>query len=564
MPNIYLQVSFKDKEQAKALGARWDGTMKKWYVPSGLDLKNFHPWLPEDALHENNYPPAQQINENGITLSQLLQKVSHAIQKIEPQLEWIKAEVSEVSLHAGTNNCYLELIEMHNNKLLCKAKAMISREDYPLLFDKFKQVTGDFLKSGMQILLLAKLNFSIQYGFNLFIKDLDPAYTIGDLAAKLAHIRDLLQKEGLYNKNKQLPLPSDFTKIAVLSPNAAAGLGDFQREASILESCGLCNFYYYAAQFQGTETTESITSVLNKIFLDHNEIEFDVMVIIRGGGAVIDLAWLNDYNIAKLICESPIPIYSGIGHERDNTIIDEVAGIRFDTPSKVIAHIFNIIVSNAQQATANAKEIKNIANTLYINKYNSMLEQLNKTLKLAQFSILDVNKNIAQQYFNILTNSKNDIKLIRNVMEQHYLRIFEYNILNLKHIDSNLAMCLESIMETFPRLHSATIRELKLLWSNITSTIHTKNSFKNETIDREFTELKERADIWHYQMQQTIKELIANILSLSPHATLNRGYTIIRNSLNKVMSSKKQADECKFMQIEFHDGTIKVTTHHTD
>ena len=311
--NIYLNIDFKDKEQVKSLGARWDGAIKKWYVPDGLDLNNFSKWLPKEFPIENSIASNnnQEISNKGITLSQLLQKVSQAIKHIDPQLEWIKAEVSEVSVHVS-GHCYLELIEMSNGKLLCKSKAIIVKDDCPGLFDKFKQLTGDFLKPGMQVLLLVKLHFSIQYGFSLYIKDLDPTYTIGDLAAKLVAIRDTLQKEGIYNKNKQLKLPMDFTRVAVLSPNAAAGLGDFKREASLLESYKLCSFYYYTAQFQGLEAGEELANILNEIFVAHNEIDFDVIVIIRGGGSAIDLAWLNDYRIAKLICESQVVVYSGL------------------------------------------------------------------------------------------------------------------------------------------------------------------------------------------------------------------------------------------------------------
>jgi len=559
MSNTYLKVSFKEKEEAKSLGARWDGTIKQWYVPRGLDLSRFNKWLQEETISENNVVINEQVADlKGITLSQLLQKVSYAIKCIDPQLEWIKAEVSEVFLHAATQHCYIELIEMHNNQLLCKAKAMISKDDYPLMFDKFKQVTGDFLKPGMQVLLLVKLNFNIQYGLSLYIKDLDPAYTIGDLAAKLAHIRDSLQKEGLYGKNKQLKLPTDFTRVAVLSPSAAAGLGDFKREAALLESCGLCSFHYYTAQFQGADASQEITRSLNQIFAHHQEMDFDVVVIIRGGGAAIDLAWLNDYQIAKLICESPVVIYSGIGHERDNTIIDEIAGCRFDTPSKVIAHIFRVIVYNAEQATANAKEIKNLAHNTYLNSSNLVVEQLNKSFKIAELSVSQITQNAEQQYTKILMSSQNTLKLTKTLIEQHYIRIFEHNALNLKHIEAKLLEYIQNVTKILPGLCSSTKKELQLLWINISSNLYSEHKSNNNTLEQIFKGLKEYASLQHYQTGLTIQELITNIVSLGPRATLDRGYTIIRDPLYKVVSSKEQATNCQKMQIEFYDGIIKV------
>lgn len=560
MPNIYLQVNFKEKEIAKSRGARWDNEVKKWYVPHGLDTLNFYKWLPENTLENNIIVTSEQPTEpQCITLSQLLQKVTNAIQNIEPQLMWVRAEVSEIFLHATTANCYLELIEMHDNKLLCKVKAMITKKDYPSLLDKFKQVTGDFLKPGMQILLLAKLNFSIQYGFSLYIKDLDPAYTIGDLAAKLALIRETLKKDGLYEQNKKLVAVVDFTRVAVLSPNAAAGLGDFKREASILASYGLCDFHYYTAQFQGTETAKSMAASLNQIFLDHKELDFDVVVIIRGGGAVIDLAWLNDYQIAKLICASPIVIYSGIGHERDNTIIDEIAGVRFDTPSKVIAHIFNAIVYNAKHAIGHAEEIKNLAKLIHLNIFNSMIEQLNNTLKISELNILKIQQNTEKQYINILTSSQSFLQLTTTLTKQHYLRIFEHNILNLKHLDAKLAEYMQNIHTTLPHSLTFSVKELELLWSGLVFKLHDEYSNYQLIIEQILKHLHEQTTMQRDQTSQIIKELITNIISLGPKATLGRGYSIIRNQFNRTISSKRQSEHCQSMQIEFYDGIIKVT-----
>ena len=274
MTNVYLKVHFLEKDEVKSLGAKWDPNLKKWYVPSGLDLTRFNKWLIDDPKelfdlanneplninHSYNQPTNNIISildnqpfsnsDKGISLSELLNKVKQVINGITPELEWIRAEVSEYSLHQSTGHCYLELVETNNGKLLSKVKAMILKHEYPILSEKFKQVTGDFLKPGMQILVLVKLNFSVQYGLSLYIKDLDPSYTIGDLAAKLAEIRKNLQQQGIYHKNKQLLVPYDFTKIAVLSPSGAAGLGDFKREAALLQKHNLCDFHYYTAQFQ--------------------------------------------------------------------------------------------------------------------------------------------------------------------------------------------------------------------------------------------------------------------------------------------------------------------------
>ena len=555
MSNVYLKVDFTEKDQVRLLGGRWDNVVKKWYVPSGLNLNNFSKWLIGETAQV--IEPINGYQERGITLSQLLQKVNHAIKQINPQIEWIKAEVSEVSLHT-TGHCYLELVETENGRLLSKAKAMINKDDYPLLVERFKRVTGDFLKSGMHVLVLVKFNFSVQYGFNLYIKDLDPAYTLGDLAAKLAKIRALLQKEGIYQNNKKLKMPIDFTKVAVLSPNAAAGLGDFKREAALLQNYSLCDFYYYTAQFQGVEASLEIANALTDIFIENDNIKFDVIVIIRGGGSAIDLAWLNDYKIAKLICESPVVIYSGIGHERDNTIIDEVAGCRFDTPSQVIGHIFSTIVHNAKVAIANAIEISTISNNLYLSNYNITKEQLNKILKTTEFSVLQTAKNTEDRYNNILINSQNSVKLSTNLIKQYLVRIYEQNTLQLKHIQANMIDCFNNINTILPQLYLQTNKELPTLWHNIIALIVQNYLSNNIIITTIFQDL--RTTVAH-QYQQTIlviQELITNIISLGPQATLRRGYVIIRDPLNKVLNSKIQAQKHHKMQVEFYDGILNI------
>ncbi len=179
---------------------------------------------------------------------------------------------------------------------------------------------------------------------------MDPSYTLGDLAAKLARIREKLQQTGLYGRNKQFPAPVEFVRVAVISPETSAGLGDFRREADRLQTAILCEFHLFPATFQGVEALSSIQTAIFEALAVHKQKPFDVLAIIRGGGSVTDLAWLNDMDLAKLLCQSPVPVFTGIGHERDNTILDEIAHTRFDTPSKVALHISTTIKDNALAA----------------------------------------------------------------------------------------------------------------------------------------------------------------------------------------------------------------------
>jgi exodeoxyribonuclease VII large subunit len=179
----------------------------------------------------------------------------------------------------------------------------------------------------------------------------DPSYSLGDLAAKLARIRHTLQEMGHYDLNKRLPAPVEYVRVAVISPETSAGLGDFRREADLLQGAGLCDFHFYKATFQGVEAPASIQNAVLQALTTHKQRTYDALVVIRGGGSLTDLASLNDLDLARLLSQSPIPVYTAIGHERDSTILDEIAHRRFDTPSKVALHISNMIKDNALAAS---------------------------------------------------------------------------------------------------------------------------------------------------------------------------------------------------------------------
>jgi exodeoxyribonuclease VII large subunit len=223
---------------------------------------------------------------------------------------------------------------------------------------EFERATGEGLRTDIKILCLAGVRFDVLYGLDLIIEDVDPSYTLGDLAAKLGRIRERLRREDLYDRNKGQPAPVEFVRVAVISPETSAGLGDFRRETDRLQDAGLCEFLFFNATFQGIDAPSSIRTAVNEAIAAHRQSPFDALVVIRGGGSVTDLAWLNDFELARLLCRGPIPVFTGIGHERDSTILDEIAHRRFDTPSKVALHITATIKDNALAAVTAFAQIK--------------------------------------------------------------------------------------------------------------------------------------------------------------------------------------------------------------
>jgi exodeoxyribonuclease VII large subunit len=269
-----------------------------------------------------------------------------------PLSVWVIVEVVEAKVN---NHVYLDLAERDaQGSLLARARAMIWSREAASILGKFESDTGMSIGPGIKLLVRARPTFAAQYGFSLTIDALDSDYTLGDLEARKRELRARLTQEGLWDRNRRLEKPWDFNEVLVVSPHSAAGLGDFQAEASRLERAGLCRFVYVHSRFQGDGAAHEIAAEAERALeaWTGKSTMPDALVLIRGGGSVNDLAWLNDYTLARFVCLVPVPVFTGIGHEKDTTIVDEVAHTRFDTPSKVIAGIEVAVAARARETEA--------------------------------------------------------------------------------------------------------------------------------------------------------------------------------------------------------------------
>ncbi|GGR08364.1 exodeoxyribonuclease VII large subunit [Deinococcus ruber] len=290
-----------------------------------------------------------------LELADLLAYVGQVIERGIPGAVWVRAELASVT---DRRHLYLDVVQSgQDGREVAKARATLWARERFSLEGKFRRATGGGLAAGMSVLLMVTAEFHPQYGFSLHILDIAPEFTVGDMALKLEGIRRTLEQERLLECNRSLPQPPDYTRVAVISPANAAGLGDFRREADALAAAGLVQFVYFPATFQGREASSSILNTLGAALLAHAEEALDALVIIRGGGASTDLAWLNDLELARAVARFPVPVISGIGHARDDTILDEVACLRMDTPSKAAALIVSTVAAGAQQAQRDFRQI---------------------------------------------------------------------------------------------------------------------------------------------------------------------------------------------------------------
>ena len=317
----------------------------------------------EAELAEQENSPEVNLEDTVLRLSDYLSAVEMVIKQTFNHRVWVKAEIRNLSSKGG--HYYFELAEKDDDgKVIASCRGNLWRFKAARVLAKFERATGMPLERDLTVLLKVSAGFHAQYGFSLTIEDIDPSYTLGDLARQYAEMIDRLTGEGLLHLNQQLPTPFDIEHVLVIAPEKAAGLGDFQADADRLASTGACQFHYHHATFQGNhapgEIRQAIVSAQQQFYDAYQRLP-DLLVIIRGGGAVGDLAYLNDYELAALVAEQPIPVWVGIGHERDKVILDEVAHTSFDTPSKVIAAISSHLAQLVTQTLQYQAQIKQAA-----------------------------------------------------------------------------------------------------------------------------------------------------------------------------------------------------------
>lgn len=334
-----------------------------------------------------------------LTLSEYLSAVQEVIKMAFDEAMWVKAEIRNLNIKGG--HYYLELAEKEqdSDKVIASCKATIWKFSASKIVGKFERESGIELSRDLNVLVKVRARFDPQYGFSVNIEEIDSSYTLGDIAKRYQQIMHQLEIDDLLNKNKLLPSPFDIQHVLVIAPEQAAGLGDFKKDADALQQAGVCSFIYQSATFQGNTAAQSIMSALGqglRQWAADFSVPPDLIVIIRGGGAVNDLAYLNDFDLAALLCKRSVPIWVGIGHEKDRTILDEIAHRSFDTPSKVIAGIRNHIASRVQDVLDFRQNIQ-LLSQHQISAYQSHNDQLMKMIQtLAKNQVLNADLHIQQ------------------------------------------------------------------------------------------------------------------------------------------------------------------------
>ena len=273
-------------------------------------------------------------NVQHITLSQLQGRITIALAEALPLPVWVCAEVADLKINAS-GHCYIELIEKNEKTgaTEAQARATIWRSQVMSTIGRFEQESGQRLTKGMKILFKATVSHHAVYGMSLQIQQIDAVHTVGDMERRKQLCIEQLQKEGVWDTNRSLPIPLVVQRVAVISSATAAGYQDFMKELG--RSAYRIETELFEATMQGERCDESIVAALYAV-AERSE-EFDTVAIIRGGGSTGDLECYNSYHLAFAVTQMPLPVLTGIGHDKDTSVTDMVAHTLLKTPTAVAA-----------------------------------------------------------------------------------------------------------------------------------------------------------------------------------------------------------------------------------
>ena len=382
-----------------------------------------------------------------ITLSELTEQIQQTIKVSFNTQVWIRAEISELRENPG-GHCYLELIEkdVDSDTLLAKSKATCWASTYRMLKPYFESTTGQTLRAGLKVLISVSVEYHSVYGFSLNVRDIEPSFTIGEMAARRLQIIKQLEADGVVDMNRQLPMPEIVQRLAIISSSTAAGYGDFCDQLKNDPSHFVFYNKLFPAIMQGDQAETSIIAALEKIY-EHIDL-FDVVVIIRGGGATTDLACFDSYDLALNCAQFPLPVIAGIGHQRDYTILDMVAHTSVKTPTAVAEFLIAHLQEAENQATELFGDIRSLIKSRIENEIRKVdlaklrIKQTLRSWVVQRAHVLDRQKSRLQSTIRMqILRQNNRLLLLEKNIEKHspsFLLKYGYTIttLNGKRITS--------------------------------------------------------------------------------------------------------------------------------
>ena len=375
-----------------------------------------------------------------LSLFELNSLVADVIDSTMSRSYWVQAELSEARENRG--HCYMELIEKNegSNAPIARASAKCWSNVWMLIKPAFIRMTGQEVRAGMKVMLQVHAQFHPQYGFSWIVDDINPEYTMGDMMRKRQEIIRQLKAEGVFELQKELHFPIFAQRIAVISSETAAGYGDFCNQLETNEYELYFHVELFSAVMQGDHVEQSIIHALNQI--NSREDDFDCVVIIRGGGATADLSGFDTLSLAENVANFPLPIVTGIGHERDESVLDMVSFQRVKTPTAAAAYLIDHLASTLMRVeNAQTQIVDSVRRALEVEKMRiqhigihiPVLFSVVRTKQearldgLSQRLLMKLKETMKQTNFHLSTLQSRILPTLQNRLsiEQHRLEILE-------------------------------------------------------------------------------------------------------------------------------------------
>jgi exodeoxyribonuclease VII large subunit len=448
---------------------------------------------------------------NKLSLTELQLIIKDSLYAALPGMYWVVAEISELKEnYAG--HCYLELVEKHPDEMNIRARirGIIWSKRYRFLKPLFENITGESLKEGQKILIRITVEYHEIYGLTLIINDIDPAFTIGEMSLKRQQIILKLEEEGVFSMNKELEFPILPKRIAVISSKNAAGYSDFIKHLTGNTYGYTFQTLLFDAVMQGAETEISIVDALNRI--SGNLVLFDVVVIIRGGGSQTDLSWFDNYKIAYHITQFPIPVITGIGHEKDLTVTDLVANRSEKTPTAVADFLVNHIVYAENHLIELSTEISTVSLSIVEENRSRIDLSRMKLIPIARLKVSSEKERLSAKIIDIINLGKEYI-----------------------------------VREEFTPVYQV---------SRLISSVRVFSLLADTRISKALTDIKGLAFKTINESAANIEVYINSLNILNPDNVLKRGYSI--TSLNgKIITKSEEVKPGDIIETQLSTGSVK-------
>ncbi len=490
-----------------------------------------------------------------LSLHQLHQQIREELEVAFPDSYWVVAEVAQVTVDRRKGHCYLTLVDKGADarQMLAQARATIWSSRYQMLSRYFEEKTGQPLKAGLKVLMQASVRFHELYGLSLDISNIDPNYTIGDLARQRQETLKRLEAEGLLEANKALELPLVPQRLAVISSATAAGYQDFVHQ---LEQNNFGYFFSLTlipATVQGNDAPASIQRAMAQAARDTDR--YDAIVLIRGGGSQTDLSCFDDYAIAAAIGRSPLPVLTGIGHERDESVADMVAHTRLKTPTAVA----NFLIDRFRSAEEYSESL-----------FDSIRMFSAQQLKLTDDKLERLSLRFSNQTKGLLQASKDRLELLSRgllLKPKAYLEVQKHHVSDLdKDINSQTKDLLHErqryLQELSVCVEGKSQRYLHMKEHELNSLVHCVETEAKDSLQRKQRLFTKGSDKIMFETQKRMQHEShrLNLLEMSieannPERLLLRGYTLtlVNGMITKSIKNIKEGD---VIETKMQDGTL--------